>query len=286
MKNLMTLLLVAGTLAACSPADAPDIHTKLIDDGESHPLVILLGGSEGGNYFANSDFDDILREYHEYGMSVAAMGYFRTENTPRSAAEISLNVIDQRIAALARNPAINENCIALVGFSKGAELALLLGSHFDTATQVVAAFPSHVTWNAVRTPMSRSSWRLHGEPLAYINAPLFSLTMQSGNFTGEFVKAFTNALEKASPEEIARAQIPVENINGPVLLVSGKQDEIWPSHLMANAIEARLEKSGFAHPVKHIANEGGHYSYDSKTSEQVLRFLQNTLVEHCHQGAG
>lgn len=285
MKNLIASLLVAGTLAACSPATDPDMLTKFIDDGESHPLIILLGGSEGGNYFANPDFDDILLEYHEYGMSVAAMGYFRTKNTPRSPAEISLEVLDRRIATLARNPAINENCIALVGFSKGAELALLLGSHFDTATQVVAAFPSHVTWNAVRTPTSRSSWSLHGEPLAYINAPLFSFTMQSGNFTGEFVKAFTNALDKASSEEIEQARIPVENIKGPVLLVSGKQDEIWPSYAMANAIEERLKQYGFAHPVEHIANEGGHYSYDSKTSDQVLRFLQSTLVENCHNTA-
>jgi triacylglycerol esterase/lipase EstA (alpha/beta hydrolase family) len=282
MKMLITPTLLVGLLAACSQAPAPDLHKLYINDDQAHPLVVLLGGSDGGNYFAAAQMQPLLEQYHDYGFSVASLGYFGTENTPDKPRELSLEVINERIAALAAEPAIKDECVVLLGFSKGAELALLLGSHFDTANHIVAAFPSHVAWNAVKSPSSQSGWSLNREPLAYIDAPLVSFDMLSGMITGEYVDAFNDALAEASPADIDAARIPVEQIRGSVTLVSSKQDQIWPSYDMALQIEEHLKQKGYSKPTLHIALEGDHYSYDRDTMHKVLAQLQNVMGPECN----
>ena len=53
-----------------------------------------------------------------------------------------------------------------------------------------------------------------------------------------------------------RATIPVEKIQGPVLLVSGSDDQVWPSSALADIAMRRLEAHDFAFPFKHLRYEG------------------------------
>jgi hypothetical protein len=50
-------------------------------------------------------------------------------------------------------------------------------------------------------------------------------------------------------------EIPVENIHGPILLLSGKDDQIWPGDMMADKLMARLKQHRHAY-------HGVHFSYD------------------------
>jgi len=60
-------------------------------------------------------------------------------------------------------------------------------------------------------------------------------------------------------EAFAAAAIPVEKINGGILLLSGVEDRIGPSTFMAEQIVARLHPNGFGHGVRHLAfPEAGH----------------------------
>jgi dienelactone hydrolase len=55
------------------------------------------------------------------------------------------------------------------------------------------------------------------------------------------------------------SEIPVDRINGPVLLLSGEQDAIWPAGLMAERIMARLKAGKFIYPFTHLPYPGaGH----------------------------
>ena len=47
--------------------------------------------------------------------------------------------------------------------------------------------------------------------------------------------------------------IPAEKIRGPVLLISGSDDHIWPSQRFADRIVARLQGAGFRHTQRHPA---------------------------------
>ena len=56
-----------------------------------------------------------------------------------------------------------------------------------------------------------------------------------------------------------RAAIPVERIEGRVLLVCGRADAMWPSALMAERAAARMAAHGQADRVTHLCYEGaGH----------------------------
>ncbi|WP_046003359.1 acyl-CoA thioester hydrolase/BAAT C-terminal domain-containing protein [Pseudoalteromonas rubra] len=280
MKNIMPVLL-AGLLSACNSATDPDVKRHFIDDGHPHPLVVLLGGSEGGNTLAKPHFQPLMDSFHKHGMSVASLAYFGTPGTPSRQISLSLDDIATRISKLADDPRINSNCIAVYGFSKGAELALLLAAHFEHINHAVAVMPSHVSWNAVKTFSSQPGWQLGQTPLSYVDAPLISWPMQKGVVTGTYTPAFESALDDAAASTLNAARIPVEKTNGPVLLVSARQDEIWPSHRMANNIIDSLQQADFAYLYDHIELPGGHYSFNRETQAQVNQFLANTLVKQC-----
>ena len=55
---------------------------------------------------------------------------------------------------------------------------------------------------------------------------------------------------------VNKALIPVEKINGPVLLISGKDDHVWPSSQMAEMIMRRLQKYHHPYPDKNISYPG------------------------------
>jgi dienelactone hydrolase len=58
---------------------------------------------------------------------------------------------------------------------------------------------------------------------------------------------------------VERAEIPVERINGPILLVSGLEDRLWPSSAMADLIIARLKEHGVQRTSEHLSfADAGH----------------------------
>jgi hypothetical protein len=60
--------------------------------------------------------------------------------------------------------------------------------------------------------------------------------------------------------DTASAEIPVEDIHGPVLLLSGKDDLKWPSSLMATRLMERLRRRGHPYADQHLSYDGaGHW---------------------------
>ena len=58
---------------------------------------------------------------------------------------------------------------------------------------------------------------------------------------------------------VERAAIPVERIQGPVLLVSGTDDTLWPGTWMADQVMERLRAHGHPYPFTHLAYpDAGH----------------------------
>lgn len=73
-----------------------------------------------------------------------------------------------------------------------------------------------------------------------------------------------NRDKEVTPESL----IPVEKIQAPVLLLSSKHDEVWPSFESACWIEKKLADSGFRYPHKHVEYE--HISHDMTTKGSWL----------------
>jgi hypothetical protein len=56
------------------------------------------------------------------------------------------------------------------------------------------------------------------------------------------------------------AVIQVERIEGPVLLISGKEDALWPSAHFGELIVERARLNGFDFPLEHLSYGGAGHS--------------------------
>ena len=75
---------------------------------------------------------------------------------------------------------------------------------------------------------------------------------------------------------VKKAEIPVENIRGAVLLLSGIQDEQWPATDMSDQIVGRLQAHHFFYPYEHVKLEGGHTA-PLLHFEKIHAFLEEHL---------
>ena len=55
----------------------------------------------------------------------------------------------------------------------------------------------------------------------------------------------------------------MEKINGGIILISCKDDRVWPSSAMSDLIVSRLKENGFRYPVVNLSYEGAGHLIDS-----------------------
>ena len=225
------------------------------DEGSNH-FAVVLGGSGGGIP------ENLARRLAEGGVSAFALGYFGAAGLPPHLVEIPIELLEQGIE-LFRERFAGGKDIGLMGVSKGAELALTLAAELgDAIGPVVAIAPSNVVWYGLNysDPMAatRSSWTLRGEPLPFL--PL----------RPEVVPVFTDAgmrtdvcydLSDHDPEAVNAAQIRLEQARGPVLLLAGDDDHMWPSALMADQIVRRMHDHGRGEDVTNVTYSGAGHAF-------------------------
>lgn len=254
------------------------VQTELfMGEGRNQPLLVGLGGAEGGNAWASDYWKPHRDRFMAQGYAFLALGYFGMEGIPAVLDRIAVEGVHRAIREAAANPAINGECIALIGGSKGAELALVLASHFPDIKAVVAMVPGHAVFPAHTIAMNTSSFALNGEPLAFIPVP-WSAT--PALLRHDLRTAFEKMLEDDDAAE--RAAIRVEAINGPVFLLSATRDEFWPSREMSELIVQRMGAHGFPHHVEHVAITGSHAAI-LEHLELVEGFLHSHFM---HENAG
>ena len=101
-----------------------------------------------------------------------------------------------------------------------------------------------------------STWTLKGHPLPYL-----PIIYKKEDFLSPPYRVSKGYLRGLSYlKSIPDAVFPVEKIQGPILLISGSDDHVWPSSIMSNMVQDRLEKYNFSYPVKHLRYENaGHF---------------------------
>jgi pimeloyl-ACP methyl ester carboxylesterase len=245
------------------PTEHGHVETKLfLSDSESQPLVVGFGGSEGGNVLASDQLKAERDKFLQRGYAFLAVGYVGTETTPASLDRISLNAIhDSIMSVIHKHPTINKRKVVLYGGSRGGELVLNLASRYHDYGAVIALVPSNVSLPTRFGWSATSSWTFDDQEVPYIS---------SSAANGDFFNSLSKVLE--DEQAVREAAIPVERINGPILLLSATKDEVWPSTLMCNKIVERLQAQEFKYPVEHIRVEGSHAS-PAQNSNYVFDFL-------------
>jgi uncharacterized protein len=238
-----------------------------LGEGDGQPLIVGFGGGEGGNAWASDRWKETREKFIEQGYAFLAIGYFGGEGIPAALDRVPLDAIYESIMAAADNPKIDRRRIALIGGSKGAELSLNLASRYPEFGAVVAIAPSHVSFPATTFAAATSSWTFHGEEVPYVPMGWSAApALLKSDMRGAFSVMLRN--ERA----VAAAEIAVERIKGPILLVSATQDEMWPSSQMSEAVVRRLRRAGFQHHFEHWAIEGDH-AEPLKHFDRILGFL-------------
>lgn len=236
------------------PARYGEVDAKLyVQEGAARPLLVGLGGAEGGNAWASQRWQAQRERFEQAGYAFLALGYFGLPNTPQSLDRIALEGIHRAIAKAQSNPAVSDRCVIVLGGSKGAELALLLGSHYPDIDAVIGLAPADTVFPAHTDAMNTSSWALNGEPLPFAPIP-WAATWDL--IRGDLLAVMERAL--SNEDAVAAASIAVERIHGPILLISAKDDEMWPASRMSERMIARLQRNDFGYPRRHLAVEGGH----------------------------
>ena len=189
-----------------------------------HPGVLVLGGSEGGVPRQRAAW------LASHGFAALALAYFNYEDLPPRLEAIPLEYFGRAIGWLMQRPEVAPGQIAVVGGSRGGELALQLASMYSQIKAVVAYVPANVRYPACcggnTVPWA---WTYTGKPLAY-----------------------SPASPNVRPDVQMRASIEVEHTHGPIFLISGEDDGVWHSSLMVSAILLRLKMEHFQYRVEHV----------------------------------
>jgi dienelactone hydrolase len=265
MKKPILPLLAALLGGSTIGGYAQVVHTELKGEGfvadfyckagaATKPAILFLGGSEGGRPDLH-----LPQFFAENGHPVLALAYFKEQGLPETLQLVPLEYFDKALAWLARSDRVPRGGIVVFGLSKGAELALLLASRKPEIKGAIALAPSSVVWDGMPKqwwpPDPKSSWSCGGKPLPFVPYD-FSQAMAKGD-PFAIRKFYEKALQQHAAVE--QATIAVEAINGPILLASGHDDQMWPSETMADAICARLKAKGFTHHCEHLKYaDAGH----------------------------
>ena len=228
--------------------------------------IIIIPGSGG-------KVPDVVSQLiASHGYTVLALTYFKADGLPEKLSLIPLEYFQQAMRWLKKQPQVDGNKIALMGHSRGAELALLLAATFPREMNAVIAYSASNLVYSDFLLEQKSAWTYNNTPVPFMLYPndeeIFEaakkghITLHKGTIEDPFqdTKIFLYAMQmKKFKQRVKEAIIPVENIRCPILILSGNDDKMWPSSHSGNSIIERLDLNGSTIKKKHINySNAGH----------------------------
>jgi len=218
------------------------------------PGIMIVTGSGGG---ANERSAAL---WANHGYAAFALAYFAYEGCPDFLVEIPLEYFEKGFQWMAKNPRIDGNRLAVSGASRGGELSLVLGATLRMVKVVIAYVPSSVVWAGFGGENAglKASWTYQGKDVTFIKeGEEIDLKAIYGDNPIPLTPGFLKSMELV--DEVEASTIPVEKIQGAILLISGEDDQMWPSTLFSNRVMDRLTKFNFPHPYVHLSYpQAGH----------------------------
>ncbi len=206
------------------------------DTSEESPAIIVFSGSDGGFHESQAKL------FADEGYVALALAFFHADGLPENLENIPLEYFLNGIKWLKSQPQVKSDKIHLYGPSKGGELVLLLASTFpDEITSAIAVVPSCVTFGGIPNEKN-ACWTLAGIPLPVAPTPSKNDVYKQleTRRTVDLVQIYLNKMQ--DKEVFEKAFIKIDNIKCPILLISGKDDRMWPSWIYSDLIMQRLDE--------------------------------------------
>ncbi len=227
--------------------------------GVKRPAVLVFGGSEGGTFSGSIQAHYLA----QLGYVTMGVGYFAAPGLPADLDRVPLEILQADLELLAAQPDVDSTRIAVMGGSRGGELALILGAYFpERVRAVVAQVPSGYVWGSL-AGSDTSAWTYQAEELPFV--PRGDAFPDSYNEDGALhyvlTPMFQRSLDEASEAARAMATIQVQNTNGPILFLGAEDDALWPSCDFSEVSWDLLDANGHhdQHPDSfHCLSGAGH----------------------------
>lgn len=240
-------------------------YGELFVPAEDHypgKALICFSGSDGGIELARALAD----VFCAHGLTTLALAYVLEEGLPQRFFKVPIDLLE---AAAKRLHDMGYEKVGLWGISKGAELALTAGSLLpELVNAVIAVAPMSTVCQGFAKEkgisfLPGSSWNFHGEELPYTpygmeKFPLGSVLRKSIQIRDiTMYDLYLPLVQHPNPAAV----IQVEKITGPVLLISSKMDNMWPSELAAEQIMKRLRDFAFPYHFQHLSYDYGSHLF-------------------------
>jgi len=179
--------------------------------------ALVLGGSEGGLGASVVPAEALASSGHP----ALALAYFAASGLPPTLTGIPLEYFARALTWLDEQPGVDPRRTTVIGASRGSEAVLLLGADCpDLVHAVIATSPTSFVHGGL-PDVTKPAWTWHGRPVPFDS---------------------TAPLQAVTPVNPAAA-IPVGRIHGPVLLLCGGDDQLWPSCPSSDVIRKQLSAS-------------------------------------------
>lgn len=222
-------------------------------DDPPAPGVLLLGGSEGG---LGGGVKRMALSLQEAGFAVLQLGYYRNPGQSKNLELVPIETFERGLDWLAERRGVDPARLAIVGASKGAEAGLFVATRRPDVKAVALGAPSSVLWMGINWNFGgssrKASWSLDGAPAPAVAYGAF-------DYRVGVLSIYEAGL--AERDDRPEAIIPVERVAGPVMLICGEADTLWPSCPMARQIADRARLHG-APEVNVLAyKDAGHANF-------------------------
>jgi dienelactone hydrolase len=197
----------------------------------AHGAVLMFGGSEGG-----LENGSLALAVAAHGYPVLQLAYFGEPGLRQSLRQIPLEYFEHALRWLARQPQVDRARIVTWGWSRGGEASLLLASTFPRLVHAAVGYvPSAYVFGAP-ADVRVAAWTYRGRPLR----------MQTRN-------------GRLQPSGL----IPVWKSSGPLFVVGGGDDGLWPSGAFVRQIEQELHRHARRDVTALSYPRAGHMLYQA-----------------------
>lgn len=240
--------------------------------------IVSLTGSGGG---IELQYAPILASL---GYNVVSLAYFAYEDLPPSIYRIPIEYFEECFQWIGDN--LGPQPIAVQGASRGGETSLVLASYLgDYLAGAIAIVPMHasVYGSSPDGALCGPSFTFKGREIPYVppleqNEHADRQVSPPDGTPQVLIPAMMALYNQEGVRE--KYALPVERFVGELLLVSSKDDQMWPSawgaDLVVNRLRSHPTKASFAHLRLH---NSGHITPLPNTITSLSDALHHNLLD-------